>query len=163
MIGHSSFRRQTGEFRGRNPPGKDGFISPGPLLQEENIVRTLKDAFLSKKNGLTISCDMNYRSKLWTVEEARRIMPELMEFVDVAIIGVEDVIQIFGIPFEAVRSNLIRTRVHWRRPWEPFQPLQVLPCGDDFEKEASASVNQILGLLMTVEKWSESSLRHYGC
>jgi 2-dehydro-3-deoxygluconokinase len=116
----------------------------------KNIVRTLKDAFsVAKKNGLTISCDMNYRSKLWSIEEARKIMPELMEFVDVGIMGVEDIIQIFGIPIpEAVRSNLIQD------PSPLAETLANLSKRFKFShvamtlrNETSASMNQILGLL----------------
>ena len=154
MIGPTAaFRRQTR----RNSVGrkssreKIGFISPGPLLQEgRTLSAPFKDAFsVAKKNGLTISCDMNYRSKLWTIEEARRVMPELMEFVDVAIMGVEDAIQIFGIPIpEAVRSNLIQD------PSPLAETLANLSKRFRFShvamtlrEEASASVNQILGLL----------------
>jgi 2-dehydro-3-deoxygluconokinase len=132
-------------------PGKDWFHFSGTApARGKAIVRTLKDAFsVAKKNGLTISCDMNYRSKLWTIEEARRIMPELMEFVDVAMMGVEDAIQIFGIPIpEAVRSNPIED------PSPLAEPLANLSKRFSFShvamtlrKEASASANQILGLL----------------
>jgi 2-dehydro-3-deoxygluconokinase len=131
--------------------GKDWFHFSGTApARGENIVRTLKDAFsVAKKNRLTISCDMNYRSKLWTIEEARRVMPELMEFVDVAIIGVEDAIQIFGIPIpEAVRSNLIQD------PSPLAETLANLSKRFRFShvamtlrEEVSASANRILGLL----------------
>jgi 2-dehydro-3-deoxygluconokinase len=132
-------------------PGKNWFHFSGTApARGENIVRTLKDAFsVAKKNGLTISCDMNYRSKLWTIGEARRVMPELMEFVDVATMGVEDAIQIFGIPIpESVRSNPIQN------PGPLEETLANLSERFGFSraamtlrKEASASVDQILGLL----------------
>ena len=132
-------------------PGKDWFHFSGIApARGRNTVRTLRDAFsVAKENGVTISCDMNYRSKLWTIEEARRVMPELMEFVDVAIIGVEDAIQIFGIPIpETVRSHLIRDPSPMSETlavlYERFRFSQVAMT---LRKEASASANQILGLL----------------
>jgi len=150
---HSCFQEaDPAEFRWEEIlPGKDWFHFSGTApARGAKIVRALKDAFsLAKKNGLIISCDMNYRSKLWTIEDARRVMPELMEFVDVAMMGVEDAIQIFGIRIpEAVRSNLIQ---------DPSPLTEVLAnlskrfnfshVAMTLKKEASASANQILGLL----------------
>jgi len=143
-------------------PGKDWFHFSGTApARGENIVRTLKDAFsVAKKNGLTISCDINYRSKLWTIEEARRIMPELMEFVDVAIIGVEDVIQIFGIPIpEAVRSNMIQDPTPLAEALANLSKrFRFSHVAMTLRKEATASVNQILGLLYDGREMCRSRL-----
>jgi 2-dehydro-3-deoxygluconokinase len=150
---HSCFQEaDPADFRWEEIlPGKDWFHFSGTApARGKNIVQTLKDAFsVAKKNGLTISCDMNYRSKLWTIEEARQVLLELMEFVDVAMIGAEDAIQIFGIPIpETVRSNLIQ---------DPSPLVGILASlskrfrfshvAMTLRKEASASVNQISGLL----------------
>lgn len=51
----------------------------------------------AKANGLTISCDLNYRKKLWTQEEASLTMSRLMEYVDVCIANEEDAADVFGI------------------------------------------------------------------
>ena len=40
--------------------------------------------------GATVSCDLNYRAKLWSVQEAQRVMRPLMEYVDVCIANEED-------------------------------------------------------------------------
>ena len=39
----------------------------------------------AKKHGLTISCDINYRSKLWAPEKAERVMRGLLRYADVCI------------------------------------------------------------------------------
>lgn len=39
----------------------------------------------AKKRGITVSCDLNYRSKLWSAEKARRVLTELYKNVDVCI------------------------------------------------------------------------------
>lgn len=39
----------------------------------------------AKEKGLTISCDPNYRSKLWSKEKARKVMSEILPYVDVLI------------------------------------------------------------------------------
>ncbi len=44
----------------------------------------------AKKQGVTISCDLNFRKKLWTSEKAISIMRPLMQYVDVCIGNEED-------------------------------------------------------------------------
>jgi 2-dehydro-3-deoxygluconokinase len=51
----------------------------------------------AKAAGLTVSCDLNYRKKLWTPAEAQATMTGLMEWVDVAIGNEEDADKVFGI------------------------------------------------------------------
>ena len=52
---------------------------------------SLKTACVAaRKNGATISSDLNYRAKLWTTEEAQAVMNPLMEYVDVCIANEED-------------------------------------------------------------------------
>ncbi len=54
----------------------------------------------AKARGIRISCDLNYRKKLWTREEARRVMSELCQYVDVCIANEEDAKDVFGIEAE---------------------------------------------------------------
>lgn len=54
----------------------------------------------AKKMGLTISCDLNYRNKLWSKEKAGNVMATLCEFVDVCIANEEDAADVFGIHAE---------------------------------------------------------------
>ncbi|MDD3334425.1 MAG: sugar kinase [Eubacteriales bacterium] len=51
----------------------------------------------AKRMGLTVSCDLNYRGKLWTREKAGEIMTNLMPYVDVCIANEEDAKDVFGI------------------------------------------------------------------
>ena len=63
-----------------------------------NVAAVTKEALqVAKKNGLTVSCDLNYRKKLWTPAQAKSTMSELMEWVDVAIGNEEDAEKVFGI------------------------------------------------------------------
>ena len=50
-----------------------------------------------KKRGITVSCDLNYRKKLWTRDKAREVMTKLMPYVDVCISNEEDAFDVFGI------------------------------------------------------------------
>ena len=51
----------------------------------------------AKDNGLTVSCDLNYRKNLWSAKEAGETMRKLMKYVDVCIGNEEDAEKIFGI------------------------------------------------------------------
>ncbi len=51
----------------------------------------------AKAAGATVSCDLNFRAKLWTTEEAQAVMNPLMEFVDVCIANEEDAERSFGL------------------------------------------------------------------
>ena len=47
--------------------------------------------------GVKISCDLNYRNKLWSKEKAGQVMGELCRYVDVCIANEEDAADVFGI------------------------------------------------------------------
>ncbi len=82
--------------------GADWFHFTGisPALGE-NLVEICKQACIAAKNkGVKISCDLNYRGKLWTREEARKAMTELCQYVDVCISNEEDAKDVFGIESE---------------------------------------------------------------
>lgn len=82
--------------------GADWFHFTGitPALGE-NLVEICKEACIeAKKRGIKISCDLNYRGKLWTREQARAAMTELCKYVDVCISNEEDAKDVFGIEAE---------------------------------------------------------------
>ena len=51
----------------------------------------------AKEMGVTVSCDLNFRKKLWTSEQAGQTMGKLMPYVDVCIANEEDAKDVFGI------------------------------------------------------------------
>lgn len=66
-----------------------------------NMVEICKQACqAAKAKGIKISCDLNYRGKLWTRESARAAMTELCQYVDVCISNEEDAKDVFGIEAE---------------------------------------------------------------
>lgn len=66
-----------------------------------NMVEACKAACkAAKKLGVKVSCDLNYRGKLWTREQAREAMTELCQYVDVCISNEEDAKDVFGIEAE---------------------------------------------------------------
>ncbi len=83
--------------------GADWFHFTGitPALGGD-LVEICKDACIAaKKLGLKISCDLNYRGKLWSREQARAAMTELCKYVDVCISNEEDAKDVFGIEAES--------------------------------------------------------------
>ncbi len=54
----------------------------------------------AKRHGVKISCDLNYRSRLWTREAAREVMSDLCRYADVCIANEEDAKDVFGIEAE---------------------------------------------------------------
>lgn len=78
---------------------KDWFHWTGitPALGKNAQKNTLDACKAAKKAGVTISCDLNFRSKLWTTEEAQLVMNPLMEYVDVCIANEEDADKSLGL------------------------------------------------------------------
>ena len=79
--------------------GADWFHITGiTLALSDSLAKISVDAVkAAKKAGLTVSCDINYRSKLWSAEKARPVMTEIMKYVDVCIGNEEDAEIVFGI------------------------------------------------------------------
>ncbi len=63
----------------------------------------------AKEKGLTVSCDLNFRKKLWTSEKAGEVMGKLLPYVDVCIANEEDAKDVFGI--EAENTDLNRGKL----------------------------------------------------
>ncbi|MCH8496725.1 MAG: sugar kinase [Balneolales bacterium] len=72
--------------------GKTWFHWTGitPALGEKPRLALIEACKAAKKAGVTISCDLNFRAKLWTEKEAQSVMNPLMEYVDVCIANEED-------------------------------------------------------------------------
>lgn len=79
--------------------GVDWFHFTGitPALSDsaaEACVEACKEA---KKRNILISCDLNFRKKLWSKEKAGQVMGELCKYVDFCIANEEDAKDVFGI------------------------------------------------------------------
>ena len=66
----------------------------------------------AKELGLTVSCDLNYRSKLWTTKEANEVMDEIIKYVDVCIANEEDIEKVFGIKADDSDVNKGKLNYH---------------------------------------------------
>ncbi len=79
--------------------GADWFHITGitPALSDSLAKISVDAVKAAKKAGLIVSCDINYRSKLWSAEKARPVMTGIMQYVDVCIGNEEDAEIVFGI------------------------------------------------------------------
>ena len=82
--------------------GVDWFHFTGitPALGSNVVDLCIEACKAAKKAGVKISCDLNYRGKLWTRDEAREAMTKICEYVDVCISNEEDAKDVFGIEAE---------------------------------------------------------------
>ena len=76
------------------------FTGITPALSEELAEITLEAVKNAKEKGITVSCDLNFRKKLWSKEEASEVMGEICKYVDVCIANEEDAKDVFGIESE---------------------------------------------------------------
>lgn len=79
--------------------GRQAFHTTGitPPLSEGCAVATAQALQTAKKLGLMTSLDLNYRAKLWTPEQARKVIGPLLEHVDLVIGNEADAHDVLGI------------------------------------------------------------------
>lgn len=68
-----------------------------PALSDELAIICEDACRVAKAKGLIVSCDLNYRGKLWTPDKAQQVMKPLMKYVDVCICNEEDAEKVLGI------------------------------------------------------------------
>jgi 2-dehydro-3-deoxygluconokinase len=69
-----------------------------PAISQNAADVALKAVSVAKENGITVSCDYNYRKNLWKYgKKAEEVMGELVKFVDVGIANEEDCQLALGI------------------------------------------------------------------
>jgi len=82
-----------------------------PALSSLAAESVIAAAAAARQAGITVSCDLNFRKKLWCwdpkvkgAELARRTMRQILPFVDVLIANEEDAEQVLGI--QAAHTNV---------------------------------------------------------
>ncbi len=74
-----------------------------PALSESAAELSMNAVMAAKAQGVTVSCDFNFRGKLWTYgKSAPEVMRELVKFVDVGIANEEDCQKSLGIGVDDV-------------------------------------------------------------
>lgn len=73
------------------------FTGITPALGDNVAEICMKACKAAKSRGITISCDLNYRKKLWDKQKARLVMSALAPYIDVCIANEEDANDVFNI------------------------------------------------------------------
>lgn len=73
------------------------FTGITPALSDNMAQVCLMACKIAKEKGITVSCDLNYRNKLWSREKAGEVMGRICQYVDVCIANEEDASDVFGI------------------------------------------------------------------
>lgn len=92
------------------------FTGITPAISQSAADLTMEAVKAAKANGVTISCDFNYRGKLWKYgKTAPEVMTELVKYVDVGIANEEDCQKSLGITADVdadVESGHLDTSVY---------------------------------------------------
>ena len=85
-----------------------------PALSESLCEATIEALKKCKEKGITVSCDLNYRKKLWKWgKEPIEVMPEIAKYIDVMIANEEDCQKCLGIELETgVDSGKLNTDMY---------------------------------------------------
>ncbi len=133
--------------------GKDWFHFSGtaPALGKEVVEALTAGLTAARRLGVAVSCDCNYRSKLWSMEEAGRTLASLLPYCNVLICGKDDPERIFGLVPQ--RAELPQAE-HEQHMAELLRQRFDLDCvAMTFRQSVSASVNG----------WSAMLCRRDGC
>ena len=127
----------------------------------DNAAKLVKEAcIVAKKYGVTISCDLNYRGKLWASEKAQKVMTPLMDLVDVCIGNEEDAAKCLGFVPE---GNVDAGRTDAEGYYEIFKQMhdkfRFKYIASTLRESHSASDNGWKALLYDGSNFYES--RHY--
>ena len=74
-------------------------ITPAIGELPQAVLREALDA--ARRHEVRVSCDLNFRKKLWTTDQAQEVMKPLMEFVNVCIANEEDAQKCLGFELRA--------------------------------------------------------------
>lgn len=125
-----------------------------PALGENAAAACLDAVRTAAGLGVTVSCDLNYRSRLWSREQARATMSQLMEYVTVGIGNEEDAADVFGItaPDSDVAAGRLSLEGYTHVARELADRFGLSKVAITLRGSVSASVNTWSGLLYDGER-----------
>jgi 2-dehydro-3-deoxygluconokinase len=102
-----------------------------PAVSADTAALALEAVTMAKQMGLTVSCDFNFRAKLWRYgKTAPEVMRELVKHVDVGIANEEDCQKSLGIDVDvAVEAGILDTAKYEKLAkcvMQEFPQLQVM-------------------------------------
>lgn len=127
--------------------GADWLHTSGITLAiSPNARRIVTDAVQSaKRHGVTVSFDFNYRSKLWSREEAREAIVSVLPYVDICFAGRRDVEEILGYPTAAKSPEAVYRELLGRL----IRTYDIRCAAATLRTVHSASKNSLAGVAVT--------------
>ncbi len=134
------------------------FTGITPALCDE-VAQYLESVLkVCKANGVTVSCDLNYRNKLWSKDKACLVMSGLMKYVDVLISNEEDCKDVFGIvPANSdIEKGELNINGYLATAKIVREKFGIKTIAFTLRESISASVNNWSGLLIEDDKFYHS-------
>ena len=92
-----------------------------PAISDSAAALTKAACIAAKANNVVISCDLNFRKKLWSSEKAKKVMTDLMQYVDVCIGNEEDAEKVLG--FKAKNTDVTKGELNLKGYEEVFNEM----------------------------------------
>ena len=91
---------------------------------KELIIDIVKEC---KKQGILVSYDSNYRSKLWSIDEAKEVLEEILPYIDFAFLGYLDMVNI--LKFDDINLEFEeKLKYHYKNLFEKYPNLKYAAC-----------------------------------
>jgi len=130
-------------------------LALSPVLRELVLQIFIK----AKEMGVLVSFDFNYRSKLWSHQEAAVAIKPLMPYIDICFCGELDAVHLLGIePAEGSISQEERLISYYREISEMFPNIQYM--SSTSRTVISASSNKLQGNFFIGGKLYQSKVHH---
>lgn len=91
---------------------------------KELIIDSVKEC---KNQGILVSYDSNYRSKLWPIDKAREVLEEVLPYIDFAFLGYLDMINILKFEDENLEFEE-RLKYHYENLFKKYPNLRFASC-----------------------------------
>jgi 2-dehydro-3-deoxygluconokinase len=131
--------------------GKHWFHFTGitPALADSVAELTKEACIAAKRHGATVSCDLNFRRKLWSQEKARAVMTDLMQYVDILFTNEEEAETVFGIAAREtdVKAGKISTRGYEDVAAQLYEKFDLDFVSISLRRSISATANDWSGML----------------
>lgn len=97
------------------------FTGITPAVSDSATELTKLACMAAKRAGVTVSCDLNFRKKLWTSEKAKKVMTDLMQYVDILIGNEEDAEKVLG--FKAAATDVTKGELNLKGYEDVFNQM----------------------------------------
>ena len=137
--------------------GVDWFHFTGitPAISDAAAELTKVACKAAKKAGVKVSCDLNFRKKLWSSQKAQKVMSDLMQYVDICIGNEEDAEKVLG--FKPGNTDVTTGERKIRRFPPASRPRRVAPYSPCFTTAYAAPLeSRNSPASMTVNAWAYS-------